>query len=124
MAPSSTGDEDVILDALVHMGMVKDRDAFDPDALFEPTRRALQPLTGPQPFHYSRDQLEQVISEAMKLRVGVNELRLLRQLDCPPEYVLLGRTSLGMEAVLCHLEATVDFSFLKEELDGAAPLNY
>jgi predicted unusual protein kinase regulating ubiquinone biosynthesis (AarF/ABC1/UbiB family) len=122
VAAFATGDDDIILDALVHMGMLHDRNAFKPDALLAPLRRSLEPLHGPQPFRYSRDQLAEVIAEAMKLRVGVDELRLLRQVDCPPEFALLGRTSLGMEAVLSHLEASVDYQWMIDELlAGALP---
>jgi hypothetical protein len=77
--------------------------------LLTPLRRSLQPLHQPQPFRYSRDFLEQVITEALRLRVGVDELRLLQRLDVPRDYVLLIRASAGLEAVLSHLEAAVDF---------------
>ena len=109
-------DDDQILDALVTMGMLQDRDGFKPDALLAPMRRSVQALHAPQPFRYSRELLAEIIAESMKLRIGADELRLLRRLDCPKEYVLLGRSSLGLESVLAHLEAAVDFNKVFDDL--------
>lgn len=116
VAAFASGDDDRILEAIQHMGMLKDRHAFKPEVLLGPMRHALEPFRGPQPYRYSKDMLAEVIGEAMRLRVGVDELRLLRQVDCPPEFLLLGRTGLGMAAVLSHLEASVDFGWVLDDL--------
>ena len=104
-----TGDADAILDAFVEAGFLRSRSGFDADALLEPLSNWMRGPRGPQPFHYSREMLREIIAESMRLRVGVDELKLLQRLDVPREYVLLGRMSIGSDAVLAHLEATVDF---------------
>jgi len=53
--------------------------------------------------------LADIVAGAMRVRVGVDQLRLLQRLDVPREHVLLGRVTIGNEAVLAHLEATIDF---------------
>ncbi len=113
-------DEERILDALVALGFLRRRDGFDADVLLTPLRRSLQPIHQPQPFRYSREFLEEIISEALRLRVGVDELRLLQRLDVPRDYVLLLRASAGVEAVLSHLEATVDFDRVCTSVFGDA----
>ncbi|MGH9186507.1 MAG: ABC1 kinase family protein [Acidimicrobiales bacterium] len=113
-------DETAILDALVAMGMLRSRDGFNPETLLEPLRRSLQPVHAPQPFRYSREMMAEVIAESLKLRVGMDELRLMQKFDCPREYVLLGRTSIGLESVLAYLEASLDLPSLFEEVLGEA----
>ena len=113
-------DEDGILDALVALGFLRNREGFDTDVLLTPLRRSLQPIHQPQPFRYSHAFLEEIISEALRLRVGVDELRLLQRLDVPRDYVLLIRASAGLEAVLSHLEAAVDFDRLWSGVFGDA----
>jgi predicted unusual protein kinase regulating ubiquinone biosynthesis (AarF/ABC1/UbiB family) len=102
-------DEALILDALVDAGVLRRSDGFDADVLLAPLRRSLTPMHASQPFHYSREFLAETIAEDLKLRVGVDELKLLQRLEVPKEYVLLIRATVGIEAVLCHLEANVDF---------------
>jgi len=103
------GDRDAVLDTFVDAGFLRSRTGFDPDALLGPLSSWVQAARGPQPFHYSRQMLADIVAEAMRVRVGVDELKLLRRLDVPREHVLLGRVSIGMEAILAHLEATIDF---------------
>jgi predicted unusual protein kinase regulating ubiquinone biosynthesis (AarF/ABC1/UbiB family) len=102
-------DDDLLLDALVEAGLLRRSDGFDADVLLQPLRRSLKPMHEPQPFHYSREFLADTIAEDLKLRVGLDELKLLQRLEVPREYVLLLRATVGVEAVLCHLEANVDF---------------
>lgn len=78
-------------------------------ALLGPLGNALHGARGPQPFTYTREILAEIIAESMKLRVGGDELKLLQRVDMPREFVLAGRMLVGLEAVLAHLEATVDF---------------
>ena len=113
-------DEERILDALVALGFLRNRDGFDTDVLLTPLRRSLQPMHQPQPFRYTHEFLEEVIAEALRLRVGVDELRLLQRLDVPRDYVLLLRASAGVEAVLSHLEAAVDFDRVFGSIFGDA----
>jgi hypothetical protein len=59
----------------------------------------------------------------MQLRIGANELRILQRMDVPREQVLLPRASLGLDAVLAHLESTVDFDrVLADALGDDAPV--
>lgn len=102
-------DEDEILDACVDAGVLRSREGFGTDALLGPLANALRGARGPQPFTYSTEMLEEIIQEAMRLRVGADELRLLQRVDMPREYVLAGRMLVGMEAILAHLGATIDF---------------
>jgi predicted unusual protein kinase regulating ubiquinone biosynthesis (AarF/ABC1/UbiB family) len=111
-------DEPAILDALVEMGILRRSDGFDTDVLLAPLRRSLRPMHEAQPFRYSREFLEETIAEALKLRVGVDELRLLQRLQVPKEYALLTRATVGVEAVLAHLGAAIDFDVLFGELFG------
>lgn len=104
-----SGDEDAILDSFVEAGFLRRRDGFDAQALLEPLSNWMRGPRGPQPFTYSREMLADIIAESMRLRVGVDELKLLQRLDVPREHVLLGRMSVGLEAILAHLEATIDF---------------
>lgn len=102
-------DEEEILDACVEAGVLRSRDGFGSDALLGPLANALRGARGPQPCTYSKEMLAEIIEEAMRLRVGADELRLLRRVDMPREYVLAGRMLVGMEAILAHLECTIDF---------------
>lgn len=104
-----TGDGDAILDTFVESGFLRSREGFGADALLEPLGTWMRGPRGPQPFRYSREMLRDIIEESMRLRVGVNELKLLQRLDVPREHVLLGRMSVGLEAILAHLEAEIDF---------------
>ncbi len=97
-----------ILDALVGAGFLKASDGFAPEALLAPLRRSLQALQAPQPFRYSRTLMADVVADQLKLRVGADELRLLRKIDMPRELVLLGRATVGLEALLCELESSID----------------
>jgi predicted unusual protein kinase regulating ubiquinone biosynthesis (AarF/ABC1/UbiB family) len=102
-------DDERVLDALVDAGVLKRSDGFDAEVILAPLRRSLTPMHAPQPFRYSREFLAETIAEDLKLRVGVDELKLLQRLDLPKEYVLLIRATVGVEAVLCHLESSIDF---------------
>jgi predicted unusual protein kinase regulating ubiquinone biosynthesis (AarF/ABC1/UbiB family) len=111
-------DDELVLDALVDVGVLKRSDGFDADVLLAPLRRSLTPMHAPQPYRYSREFLAETIAEDLKLRVGVDELKLLQRLQLPKEYVLLVRATVGVEAVLCHLEAAVDFDRIFPPLLG------
>jgi predicted unusual protein kinase regulating ubiquinone biosynthesis (AarF/ABC1/UbiB family) len=104
-----SGDREAVLDTFVDAGFLRTRAGFDPEALLGPLGSWVQAARGPQPFHYSRAMLADIVAEAMRVRVGVDELKLLQRLDVPREHVMLGRVSIGNEAILAHLEATIDF---------------
>jgi predicted unusual protein kinase regulating ubiquinone biosynthesis (AarF/ABC1/UbiB family) len=112
------GDDDAILDSLLGMGLLRSGKGFDTEVLFEPIRRSFQPIQSPQPFKYTRELVAEVIAESLKLRVGADELRVIQRLDCPPEYVLIGRVSVGLESVLAYLEATVDYRRVFDDVFG------
>lgn len=115
-----SGDTDAILDTFVESGFLRSRTGFDAGALLGPLSNWMRGPRGPQPFRYSREMLADIIAESMRLRVGLDELKLLQRLDVPKEHVLLGRMSLGSEAILAHLEATVDFrQIYAQHLAGA-----
>lgn len=103
------GGPDVVLDAVVEAGFLKTRDGVAVDAVMGPLDNFMRGVRAPQPFRYSKEMLRDIIQESMRMRVGVDELRVLQRLDVPREYVLVGRMSAGMDAVLAHLEAEVDF---------------
>lgn len=115
------GEEDAILDSLVDMGLLRNGKGFDTAVLFEPIRRSFQPIQSPQPFKYTRELVAEVIAESLKLRLGADELRVIQRLDCPPEYVLIGRVSVGLESVLAYLEATVDYRRVMDGVFGDDP---
>jgi predicted unusual protein kinase regulating ubiquinone biosynthesis (AarF/ABC1/UbiB family) len=102
-------EEDAILDALVGAGFLKASDGFAPEALLAPLRRSLLALQAPQPFRYSSSLMAEAMADHLKLRVGADELRLLRKIDVPRELVLLGRATVGLEALLCELESCIDY---------------
>lgn len=119
-----TGDRDAVLDTFVDAGFLRTREGFDPEVLLGPLGSWVQAARGPQPFHYSREMLADIVAEAMRVRVGVDELKLLQRLDVPREHVLLGRVSVGTEAILAHLEATIDFRDLyARHLAGALDID-
>jgi len=103
------GGLDAVVDAMVAMGALRRADGFDREVLLEPLHRALVPVLSPQPFQYTKTFLEEMIAESMKLRVGVDHVKLLQRLDVPRYYVLYLRCVVGVEAVLSHLEAAIDF---------------
>lgn len=109
-------DEEAMLDAFVDAGYLKARDGFRPDALLQPLRLAISSVQAPQPFRYSRDHMEELIAQGLRLRIGADELKLLRRVDMPREYVLMARAVVGLEAVLCHLEATIDYDAVFADL--------
>ncbi|HVX18218.1 MAG TPA: AarF/ABC1/UbiB kinase family protein [Acidimicrobiales bacterium] len=114
-------EQDRILDALVHIGMLRSRDGFDSNVLFDRIGRIWEPIYGPQPFRYSRAWIESQLEELMQLRLGKQELQLMRQTDMPADHVFLTRIVIGLNSVLAQLECTVDWGPLADEIWGEQP---
>ena len=111
-------DDETLVRALRDAGLLHSTEGFNRDALLDPLRLNIEVLHGPQPFRWSPEMLEELIADSLKLRIGVDELRVLRQLAAPKEYVLLGRAEVGLGALLAHLNAAIDYDAIYELLFG------
>ncbi len=121
LAAMATTDEEV-LDGLLRFGLIRKTEGFDPELLVRPMRLAFEPaMAGEQPFEFSRDFVATQVAQALDLRFGKDELRLLQRLEVPPELPMVLRYTVGLAGILSQLGAAVDFQIvLDEALAGRA----
>jgi predicted unusual protein kinase regulating ubiquinone biosynthesis (AarF/ABC1/UbiB family) len=100
------GEAQAVLDGLRTEGFVRPDTAIDADAVWDYVRPILAPVEGPR-FTFSRGWLRAQATRLTDPRSPAAQLG--RQLNLPPEYLLLHRIVTGTMAVLCQLNASGPF---------------
>ncbi|MDX1511966.1 MAG: AarF/ABC1/UbiB kinase family protein [Nitriliruptorales bacterium] len=88
------------------------------DILWELYRKLARPILAEQPFTYTREFAAEVISMGTDLRSPL--MSVIRDLNFPPEYLVLNRIQVGLNSVLGRLSATNDWVGIRAELLGDA----
>ncbi|HVM40063.1 MAG TPA: AarF/ABC1/UbiB kinase family protein [Acidimicrobiia bacterium] len=118
-AAVKAGDEEAILDHMVALGLLRDRDVGDVAArLFEQVYRAWEPLRAPQPFTYTREWAAAAAADLMEMKFDRETRALVKRLDLPPDQVFLMRITAGLNSVLAGLGATIDWNTLGTDIWG------
>ncbi len=100
------GDADGVLAMLREAGFVKPTIRVDAKAVLEYLRPILEPLAEPT-FAFSREWIKAEAARLGNPRSDANKLG--RQLNLPPEFLMIYRVTLGSIGVLCQLEAEGPF---------------
>jgi predicted unusual protein kinase regulating ubiquinone biosynthesis (AarF/ABC1/UbiB family) len=103
---------DQVLTGLREAGFVKPEIDVDAAAVLTYLRPILEPLRTEE-FRFSRDWLRREARRMADPRSDVAKLG--RQLNLPPEYLLIHRVTIGSIGVLCQLEATAPYLELARE---------
>lgn len=119
---AASGDGPAVVDGLAAEGFIAgDPGRVDPDELLAYLSPFVEPALVPE-FNFDRDWMRSTFQ-----RVGDAKLhgRVVRQLNLPPDYLLIHRVWLGGIAVLSQLGVQADFrSVLEEYLPGwVSPLD-
>lgn len=112
------GRDEAIVDALVALGLVTSdgSKAFDHTLITRPVRLAVEPaMHDEQPFRFTRSFVADQVGQAVRLRFGTDELRLLQRLDVPVELPMVLRITLGTAGILSQLDTAVDFRAVIDE---------
>jgi predicted unusual protein kinase regulating ubiquinone biosynthesis (AarF/ABC1/UbiB family) len=110
--------DEAIVNALVDFGLVTSPGSttFDHSLITRPVRLAVEPaMHEDQPFRFTRNFVADQVGQAVRLRFGTDELRLLQQLDVPVELPMVLRITLGTAGILSQLDTAVDFRAVIEE---------
>jgi predicted unusual protein kinase regulating ubiquinone biosynthesis (AarF/ABC1/UbiB family) len=86
------------------------------DVIWEMYRKLARPILAEQPFTYTREYAAEVIALGTDLRSPL--LGVIRDLNFPPEYLVLNRIQVGLNSVLGRLSATQDWVAIRAELLG------
>lgn len=100
------GEAEGVLAMLREAGFVKPTIQVDARAVLEYLRPILEPLAAPT-FAFSRQWIKAEAARLGNPRSDANKLG--RQLNLPPEYLMIYRVTLGSIGVLCQLEAEGPF---------------
>jgi predicted unusual protein kinase regulating ubiquinone biosynthesis (AarF/ABC1/UbiB family) len=96
------GDAPAVHDGLRNQGFIKPDVDLDPEKVLEYVLPILEPLRA-ESFHFTRAWLRQEAARVADPRSPASQLG--RQLNLPPEYLLIHRVTLGGVGVLCQLDA-------------------
>jgi len=121
----ATGDRDTAIAALRAAGFLPRGARLDEDRIFEWFQLYTRPVAADQPFTFTREFASEVIRSTMDPRDPFSDV--LRQLNLPPDYLLLNRIQWGLNSVLGQLGAAGDWrairdEYLHEDAGPATPL--
>ncbi|MBW3663058.1 MAG: AarF/ABC1/UbiB kinase family protein [Actinobacteria bacterium] len=113
--------DDAVVDDDLDRFMVSVRDAgfvppgvrIDEQRLFDWFRLFSLPEVAEQPFTFTPDYAAEVLRTTTDLRSEYRDV--LRQLNLPPDYLLLNRIQWGINSVLGRLRATADWRAIRDE---------
>jgi predicted unusual protein kinase regulating ubiquinone biosynthesis (AarF/ABC1/UbiB family) len=100
------GKSQEVLEGLRELNFVKPNVEVDADAVLDYLRPILDPIAEPE-FGFSRAWLRREATRLGDPRSPASQLG--RQLNLPPDYLLIHRVTLGTIGVLCQLAATAPF---------------
>ncbi|MFB9235298.1 ABC1 kinase family protein [Plantactinospora siamensis] len=114
------GEADAVVDGLRAEGFIRRAEPIDAQAVLDFLVPMLEPLTVDE-FRFSRAWLRAEAARLASPRSSAYQLS--RQLNLPPEYLLIHRVTLGSIGVLCQLEAKAPYrGILERWLPGFAPV--
>lgn len=105
------GDADGVLTLLRRAGFVKPTIQVDAQAVLDYLRPILEPLAEPT-FTFSREWIKAEAARLANPRSDASKLG--RQLNLPPDYLMIYRVTLGSIGVLCQLESEGPFRAVVE----------
>ncbi|MGW1190656.1 ABC1 kinase family protein [Streptomyces sp. NPDC002559] len=109
------GEAAAVYELLREEGFVKESVDLDPDAVLEYLLPIIEP-TQVEEFTFTRSWLRAQAAQFADLRSPAHQLG--KQLNLPPDYLLIHRVTLSTIGVLCQLGATVR---LRDELEAWLP---
>lgn len=109
----ATGDRDIAIDALRTAGFLPRNANVDEDRVFEWFRLYTRPVVADQPFTFTSAFAAEVIRSTTDPREPFSDV--LRQLNLPPDYLLLNRIQWGLNSVLGQLGASNDWRAIRDE---------
>lgn len=112
---TSAGDAEQVYELLRSEGFVKPSAELDAEAVLDYLVPIIEPASVEE-FEFSRSWMREQASRVTDLRSPAHQLG--RQLNLPPEYLLIHRVTLSTIGVLCQLQATVR---MREELENWLP---
>lgn len=112
------GELDRFVEAMRVAGFIPPNVDVDEPLLFDWFRLFMRPVLDEQPFTFTPEYAAEVLRTTTDLRSPYREV--LRQLNLPPDYLLLNRIQWGINSVLARLHATNDWRGIRDEyvLDG------
>jgi predicted unusual protein kinase regulating ubiquinone biosynthesis (AarF/ABC1/UbiB family) len=114
--------EEAVMASLERFGLIRKATGFDVDLLVRPIRLAFEPaMADEQPFQFTQDFVAKQVAQALDLRFGKDELKLLQALDVPPELPMVLRVTVGIAGLLSQLGAAVDFQVVLDEALAGHP---
>ncbi|HJR24718.1 MAG TPA: AarF/ABC1/UbiB kinase family protein [Acidimicrobiales bacterium] len=114
--------DEAVMASLERFGLIRKATGFDVDLLVRPVRLAFEPaMAEEQPFQFTRDFVAVQVAQALDLRFGKDELKLLQALDVPPELPMVLRVTVGIAGLLSQLGAAVDFQVVLDEALAGHP---
>lgn len=113
------GDAEAVLAGLRAEGFVRPDLEVDPDRVLDYLRPILEPLAHER-FTFTREWMR---TEAARIGDPRNEISMVgRQLNLPPNYLLIHRVTMGSIGVLCQLDADAPYRGIVERWQpGFAP---
>ena len=117
----ATGDRDTAILALREAGFLPRNIEVDEDRVFEWFQLYTRPVVAEQPFTFTSEFAAEVIRSTTDPRDPFSNV--LRQLNLPPDYLLLNRIQWGLNSVLGQLRAAGDWRAIRDEyiIADAAP---
>ena len=109
----ATGDRDTAIHALEGAGFLPRNARVDEDRVFEWFQLYTRPVVAEQPFTFTSEFAAEVIRSTTDPREPFSDV--LRQLNLPPDYLLLNRIQWGLNSVLGQLEAQGDWRAIRDE---------
>ncbi len=109
----ATGDRDTAILALREAGFLPRNIEVDEDRVFEWFQLYTRPVVAEQPFTFTSQFAAEVIRSTTDPRDPFSNM--LRQLNLPPDYLLLNRIQWGLNSVLGQLGATGDWRAIRDE---------
>jgi len=103
--------------ALREVGIIPQGVQTKVDVLWELYRKLARPILAEQPFTYTREFAAEVISMGTDFRSPL--MGVIRDLNFPPEYLVLNRIQVGLNSVLGRLSARNDWVAVRAELLGS-----
>ena len=109
----ATGDRDEAIETLRQEGFLPRNARVDEDIVFEWFQLYTKAVTAEQPFEFTPEFAAEVIRSTTDPRSPYSDV--LRQLNLPPDYLLLNRIQWGLNSVLGQLHARNDWHAIRDE---------
>jgi predicted unusual protein kinase regulating ubiquinone biosynthesis (AarF/ABC1/UbiB family) len=110
------GSDDDLVCAVGDAGMLRSRDGVDEKLIVGCFRRAFEPRHAPQPYTYTREWAATGVKDLCDL--GRHGRATAGNIDLPADLLFLMRITAGLNSVLAHLEATIDWDRLVPQVFG------